>query len=76
MAQGTPRAPKKPKMIIEWFGEAADSALSDPGNELVEGLLDEGGLSVNYGDSGSGKTFVGRRPADQAENFGTPKTLP
>jgi hypothetical protein len=52
------RAPYKPKMIIEWFGEAADSALSEPVNPLIEGVLDEGGLSVNYGDSGSGKTFV------------------
>ena len=51
-------APRKPKMIIEWFGEAADSALSEPANQLIEGILDEGGLSVNYGDSGSGKTFV------------------
>jgi RecA-family ATPase len=51
-------AKPSPKMIIEWFGEAADSALSDPGNEFIEGILDEGGLSVNYGDSGSGKTFV------------------
>jgi hypothetical protein len=49
---------QKPKMSIEWFAEAADSALSDPGNQLIEGVLDEGGLSVNYGDSGSGKTFV------------------
>ena len=52
------KAPPKPKMVIEWFGEAADSALSDPVNQLVEGLLDEGGLSVIYGDSGSGKTFA------------------
>jgi len=52
------RASRKPKMAIEWFSEAADSALSDPANQVVEGLLDEGGLSVNYGDSGSGKTFV------------------
>ena len=51
-------APRKPKMIIEWFGEAANSALSEPANQLIEGILDEGGLSVNYGDSGSGKTFV------------------
>jgi len=51
-------APARPKMAIEWFGEAADSALNDPGNQLIEGVLDEGGLSVNYGDSGSGKTFV------------------
>jgi hypothetical protein len=48
---------QKPKMTIEWFGEAADSALSDPGNQLIEGVLDEGALSVVYGDSGSGKTF-------------------
>ena len=47
-----------PKMALEWFGEAADSALSEPATQLIEGLLDEGGLSVNYGDSGSGKTFV------------------
>jgi KaiC/GvpD/RAD55 family RecA-like ATPase len=51
-------APQKPSMVIEWFGEAADSALSDPANQLIEGVLDEGGLSVIYGDSGSGKTFA------------------
>jgi KaiC/GvpD/RAD55 family RecA-like ATPase len=50
--------PLRPKMIIEWFGEAADSALSEPANQLIEGVLDEGGLSVIYGDSGSGKTFA------------------
>jgi hypothetical protein len=49
---------RKPKMIIEWFGEAADSALSEPVNPLIEDLLDEGALSVIYGDSGSGKTFA------------------
>jgi AAA domain/CHC2 zinc finger len=52
------RAPKKPKMVAEWFDEAADSALSDPVNALIEDLLDEGALSVIYGDSGSGKTFA------------------
>ena len=46
---------QKPKMVIEWFGEAANSALSDPANQLVEDVLDEGGLSVDYGDSGSEK---------------------
>ena len=50
--------PQKPKMIIEWFDEAANSALSEPANPLIEDLLDEGALSVIYGDSGSGKTFV------------------
>jgi RecA-family ATPase len=61
-------APQKPKMTIEWFAEAADSALSDAGNQLIEGVLDEGGLSVIYGDSGSGKTFVS---LDQAFHVGT-----
>jgi hypothetical protein len=51
-------APQKPSMVIEWFGEAADSALSEPANPLIEGVLDDGALSVIYGDSGSGKTFV------------------
>jgi hypothetical protein len=49
---------QKPKMTIEWFVEAADSALSDPGTQLIEGVLDEGAFSVVYGDSGSGKTFA------------------
>ncbi len=51
-------APRKPKMEIEWFSEAADSALNAPVNPLIEDLLDEGALSVIYGDSGSGKTFA------------------
>ena len=50
--------PQKPAMTIEWFADAAHSALAEPGNPLIEDLLDEGALSVNYGDSGSGKTFV------------------
>ena len=44
-------------MEIEWFNEAADFALNTPANPLIEDLLDEGALSVIYGDSGSGKTF-------------------
>jgi RecA/RadA recombinase len=55
---GKAKEAARPVMAIEWFGEAADSALSDPGNQLIEGVLDEGTLSVIYGDSGSGKTFV------------------
>jgi hypothetical protein len=53
------KAPRKPKMAIEWFSAAADSALNEPVNPLIEDLLDEGALSVIYGDSGSGKTFAG-----------------
>jgi hypothetical protein len=49
---------QRPKMAVEWFGEAADSALADPGTQLIEGVLDEGAFSVVYGDSGSGKTFT------------------
>src|SRR5580704_5395333 len=49
---------QKPKMTIEWFDEAANSAMSEPANQLIEGVFDEGGLSVIYGDSGSGKTFA------------------
>jgi len=45
------------KMRIEWFDEAADTALSEPTKQLIEDLLDEEALSVIYGDSGSGKTF-------------------
>jgi hypothetical protein len=57
-AKDEAKAPQKPQMTIEWFGEAADSALNEPATPLVEDLLDEGGLSVIYGDSGSGKTFA------------------
>jgi hypothetical protein len=46
------------KMEIEWFDEAARLALEEPNDPLIEGLLDEGSLSVFYGDSNSGKTFV------------------
>jgi RecA-family ATPase len=55
---GQAKALGKPKMAIEWFSEAADSALEEPANQLIEDLLDEGAMSVIYGDSGSGKTFV------------------
>jgi hypothetical protein len=60
--------PQKSKMVIEWFNEAAGSALSDPGTQLIEGVLDDDGLSVIYGDSGSGKTFV---TLDMAFHAGT-----
>jgi hypothetical protein len=46
------------KMQLEWFDEAADAVLSETAEPLIEGLLDEGALSVIYGDSNSGKTFV------------------
>lgn len=46
------------KMEIEWFNAAAEAALLEPTNPLIDGLLDEGAMSVLYGDSNSGKTFA------------------
>lgn len=40
------------------FEEAAESALELSNQPLVEGLLDQGTLSVVYGPSNAGKTFV------------------
>jgi hypothetical protein len=40
------------------FEEAADSALNDPAPPLIKGLIDQGTMSVLYGDSNVGKTFV------------------
>jgi RecA-family ATPase len=57
-AKAGAKSSAKQKMQIEWFNEAADSALSDPNTPLIEDLLDEGAFSVIYGDSNSGKTFV------------------
>jgi hypothetical protein len=60
---GSPLGIGSRRMHIEWFNEAATSALDDPVNELIEDLLDEGALSVVYGESGSGKTFILLDPA-------------
>ncbi|WP_424362964.1 helicase RepA family protein [Methylocystis parvus] len=46
------------KMTLEWFDDAASLALSEPSDPLIEDLLDEGAMSVFYGDSNAGKTFV------------------
>ncbi len=54
-----PGEPAKTRnMRLEWFNEAADIALSDGGTQLIEDVLDEGALSVIYGESNAGKTFV------------------
>lgn len=37
---------------------AAESALTDPTEPLIDGLLDQGTMSVVYGESGAGKSFV------------------
>jgi hypothetical protein len=46
------------KMRIEWFNTASGLALSEANNPLIAGTRDEGALSVIYGESNSGKTFV------------------
>jgi hypothetical protein len=40
------------------FDEAADTAITDMAPPLIKGLLDKGTMSVVYGDSNVGKTFV------------------
>jgi hypothetical protein len=40
------------------FDEAADTALSSGGRPLIKGLLDQGAMTVLYGESNVGKTFV------------------
>jgi hypothetical protein len=40
------------------FYEAAEEALDDMADPLIKGLLDQGAMSVLYGDSNVGKTFV------------------
>ncbi len=46
------------KMHLEWFVDACADALSEPSNPLIADMLDEGAMSVIYGESNSGKTFV------------------
>lgn len=40
------------------FDAAADMALGEKSAPLIKGLLDQGAMSVMYGDSNTGKTFV------------------
>ena len=54
---GEPTQPSR-KMRIEWFADACAAALSEPSNPLIADMLDEGAMSVIYGESNSGKTFV------------------
>ncbi len=56
VAAGPPR--HRREMVIEWFDDAARSALAEPNNPLIDGLFDESAMSVIYGDSNSGKTFI------------------
>ena len=52
-------APKpRPRLYRLTFDEAADNALTQSAEPLVEDLLDQKAMGVVYGDSNSGKTFV------------------
>lgn len=45
-------------LVLVPFADAADQALTSSTKPLVKGLLDQGTLSVMYGPSNVGKTFV------------------
>lgn len=49
----------KPKRVLRLvpFAEAAASALSVSAKPLIKGVLDQGAMSIVYGDSNTGKTF-------------------
>lgn len=47
-----------PKAPLVTFADAVASALQQSAKPLVKGLLDQGALSVLYGESNVGKTFV------------------
>lgn len=46
------------KFVFEPFYEAAGSALTTAAAPLIKGLLDQGAMSVVYGQSNVGKTFL------------------
>lgn len=45
-------------LVFEGLAEAAQRATEDGAAPLVDGLLDQGAMTVLYGESNSGKTFV------------------
>ena len=51
-------APDRTRFRPVSFDEAAEHALTSGGRPLIKGLLDQGAMSVVYGESNSGKTFV------------------
>ena len=55
----TPEEKAKTKLFWRRFHESADRALQNSFDPLIEGYLERGGMSVLYGESGAGKTFVG-----------------
>jgi hypothetical protein len=59
LASSLVTAPPKTK-TLEWvtLTEAAGTALTHSNKPLVKGLLDQGAMTVLYGESNTGKTFV------------------
>lgn len=55
--ESAPKDPQK-RLTLVPFDEAADGALTNSTLPLVKGLLDQCALSVMYGQSNVGKTFV------------------
>lgn len=51
------RGPRPPMTFVP-IGEAAASALEHSTKPLVKGLLDQGAMTILYGESNTGKTFV------------------
>lgn len=56
-AAAAPATPR-PKLYHLPYAEAAELALTDASESLIEGLLDRLAMSVWYGESNSGKTFA------------------
>lgn len=50
-------SPARRRMKLEWFTEACALALCNDANPLIVDLLDDGTMSVIYGESNAGKTF-------------------
>ncbi|TNF15448.1 MAG: AAA family ATPase [Rhodobacteraceae bacterium] len=57
-SQGAAEVAKRRRLPMLSFSEAADTAGSASAAPLVKGFLDAGAMSVLYGPSNSGKTFV------------------
>jgi len=55
----SPQSQKEKKRLKQaLFGDEARSALTESAAPLIKGLLDQGVMTILYGESGTGKTFV------------------
>jgi hypothetical protein len=53
-----PSTPQRKRLTLRSFDEAVAQALTQSAKPLVKGLLDQGAMTVLYGASNVGKTFV------------------